>query len=178
MSEENTKEMERSKSFEERVFLRFDAVDDRLNTLDFRVERLEARQYDTRPIWERLIIAIDETKESLQAGFSEVNEKLGAMNDRLEGVDQRLETVDSRLETVDHRLETLDHRVEGVEGRFDRVDERFTALSSEVDQGLRKAARHQDILYQAILEFRSDHRYLEGRLDNSSPGKLSPNQPL
>jgi hypothetical protein len=43
MSEENTQNLPDTRSFEERVFARFDAVDSGLRDLNARVERLEAR---------------------------------------------------------------------------------------------------------------------------------------
>jgi chromosome segregation ATPase len=76
MSEEKTKDLDESRSFEERVFARFDAVDENLIRLDSRVQNLEAgvqnvdarvqvlesRSYDTKPIWERALKEILEAR--------------------------------------------------------------------------------------------------------------------
>jgi hypothetical protein len=82
MSEDKTKEISDTRSFEERVFMRFDAMDarfdaidarlvrveerldrveERLDRLEARVENLEIKQYDTRLIWEQALVAIVET---------------------------------------------------------------------------------------------------------------------
>jgi DNA repair exonuclease SbcCD ATPase subunit len=58
MSEENTQNMSDGRSFEERVFARFDALDARLNEMDARLLRLEQKSYDTKPIWERALAEI------------------------------------------------------------------------------------------------------------------------
>src|SRR5882672_2290640 len=58
MNEEPTQNFSETRSFEERVFMRFDAVDARL-------ERLESRSYDTKPIWERALKEIHETRIEL-----------------------------------------------------------------------------------------------------------------
>lgn len=58
MSEESTQNMPDGRSFEERVFARFDAIDARLNGMDSRLQRLEQRSYDTKPIWERALVEI------------------------------------------------------------------------------------------------------------------------
>ena len=50
MSEETTRELPDRVSFEQRVFARFDSIDERL-------ERLESRSYDTKPIWEQALQA-------------------------------------------------------------------------------------------------------------------------
>lgn len=87
MGEERTRDLADQRSFEERVFARFDAsdarfdridkrfdeidarfdtVDARLDSLDARVEKLEARALDTKPIWERALAAIVEVKEGVE----------------------------------------------------------------------------------------------------------------
>ena len=74
MSEARTPNLSDTRSFEERVFARFDtiearlearfnAVDTRLDLLDTRVQALEARALDTKPIWERILAGIVEVKE-------------------------------------------------------------------------------------------------------------------
>jgi tetrahydromethanopterin S-methyltransferase subunit G len=60
MSEESTQNIPDSRSFEERVFARFDAMDARLDSMDRRLEALE-----TKPIWERALAEILEVKEGL-----------------------------------------------------------------------------------------------------------------
>ena len=65
MSEETTQDMNGSRSFEERVFARFDALDSTLRDLDARLQTLEARAYDTKPIWEQALKEIMETRREL-----------------------------------------------------------------------------------------------------------------
>ena len=86
MSEDRTAETNGSRNFEERVFARFDALDARMDRMearmtqfeerltsveqhltlvDDRLERLEARQYDTKPIWERVLAELGTMKEQI-----------------------------------------------------------------------------------------------------------------
>lgn len=75
MSEETTGNMPESRSFEERVFARFDALDARLSEMDVRLHQmdtrllvLEQKAYDTKPIWEKAlaeILAVSQKLESL-----------------------------------------------------------------------------------------------------------------
>lgn len=58
MSEETTQDMDGGRSFDERVFARFDALDARLHDMDSRLQRLEQKSYDTKPIWERALAEI------------------------------------------------------------------------------------------------------------------------
>ncbi len=63
------------RSFEERVFARFDALDGRL-------QRLEARSYDTKPIWEQALKEIVDTRRELVDMKRQVTKRL----DRFEAV--------------------------------------------------------------------------------------------
>jgi chromosome segregation ATPase len=91
MSEETTRDLSDKRSFEERVFARFDSIDARFGTvdarfdamdarfdsmearfdkrfdgLDIRVQALEARALDTKPIWERALAEIHEVKQGVE----------------------------------------------------------------------------------------------------------------
>ena len=79
MSEETTHNLPDGRSFEERVFARFDSIDTRFDSVDVslrdlnvRVQRLEEesarRAVETKPIWERAlaeIIAVGEKVDTL-----------------------------------------------------------------------------------------------------------------
>jgi len=65
MSDETTQNMNGSRSFEERIFARFDVLDSTLRDLDSRLQVLEAKAYDTKPIWERALQEIMETRHEL-----------------------------------------------------------------------------------------------------------------
>jgi chromosome segregation ATPase len=74
MSEETTQNISDGdgRSFEERVFARFDALDSGLHNvhaelrdIDARLQKLEARAYDTKPIWEQALKEIVETRRDL-----------------------------------------------------------------------------------------------------------------
>lgn len=69
MSEETTQSLPDNRSFEERVFARFDSMDVRLNNIDSRLQTLEQKSYDTKPIWERalaLILAMGEKLDTVE----------------------------------------------------------------------------------------------------------------
>jgi hypothetical protein len=73
MSEEQTQNVPDGRSFEERVFARFDALDERLGKLESEAER---RAFETKPIWERALAEILEVREGLTGFRGEVNDAL------------------------------------------------------------------------------------------------------
>jgi hypothetical protein len=66
MSDNPTHEMPDSRSFEARVFARFDSLDGRLTKLE---EKVDARLRETRPIWE----AMQARLESVENEVKEIN---------------------------------------------------------------------------------------------------------
>ncbi|HEV7843194.1 MAG TPA: hypothetical protein VGO69_05825 [Pyrinomonadaceae bacterium] len=103
MSEETPQNLPDGRSFEERVFARFDAMDARFNAIDARLNAMDARlsdmdarlsdvnarlndmdsrlkvleqkSYDTKPIWERALAEIQAVSEKIDT----VERKLGVL---------------------------------------------------------------------------------------------------
>jgi len=119
MNEGSTQNLSGGRSFEERIFARFDAmdvrfdaietrfeklevrVDARFDGLDLRVQALEAKALDTKPIWERALVEILEVKK----GVDDINRKLDVLNHDVLQVraDQRL--VHKRMDSVESGLQ-------------------------------------------------------------------------
>lgn len=89
-----------NRSFEERIFARFDAIDARLDNVDARLQKLEAKSYDTKPIWERALAEIAETRREMRNGFN-------AMEKRFEDFDVRLDRVESVVNATRSEMLTL-----------------------------------------------------------------------
>jgi len=184
MGENTTEAINDSRSFEERVFARFDAVDRRFDAIEIRIERLEMKQLDTKPIWERALVAIEETNAAMRNGFAivghaidQINARLDSMDKRFDGVDARFEAMDKRFDGVDARFEAMDKRFDGVDARFeamdkrfDGIDARFEALSTELNDGFRGVEGKIEVLNQYLLEFRADQLYVDKRLQKIESG--------
>ena len=72
--EENTQNIPDGRSFEERVFARFDALDARLNNLE---ERVDARLHETRPIWEAVLSRLDNIENEIKS----INRRVRVLHD-------------------------------------------------------------------------------------------------
>ena len=105
MSEEQTKEQNGARSFEERVFARFDVLDARFNDMDAQFnnmdarlttleEKVEARLYDTRPIWEAVQIELRRISKNLE----QVVIDLHATRADYTVLDKRLTQLESRTQ--------------------------------------------------------------------------------
>ena len=94
MSEENTQNMPGERSFEERVFARFDSLDARLQALETQAER---RAMETRPIWERALAEILELRESL----ANVERKIDVLSRDIVQVRADQVRVESRLQNLE-----------------------------------------------------------------------------
>jgi len=122
MNEEPTHNLSENRSFEERIFARFDAmdvrfdamdarfdaVDARLNSvdlkldgLDLRVQALEARSLDTKPIWERALAEILEVKN----GVEDLNRKIDILNQDVLQVRADQRRVGKRMDILESSLQ-------------------------------------------------------------------------
>ena len=169
MSEDRTAETNESRSFQDRVFARFDTIDDRFERVDDRFERIEGRlssveikigkledrQYDTKPIWEKALAAIAETNTVMLAGFDEFRRQLESINARLDSMDARFDSMDARFDSVEARFEALNNKVEAGSN----------TLHVDLEDGLRGVERKIDVLNKNILELQADQRYVDSRLE-------------
>lgn len=72
-SEDTTKDLPGSQSFESRVLAG-------LADLQERLKKLEAKQYDTKPIWQQALAEIVEVRKELQAGFRNTDRQIGVLS--------------------------------------------------------------------------------------------------
>lgn len=98
MSEDTTQEQPDARSFEERVFARFDAIDARLAALE---KKADESVLETKPIWERALAEITETRAEMNERFDDLERKIDVLNrDMLQlradysGLDRRVSTLE------------------------------------------------------------------------------------
>jgi len=113
MSDNPTREMPDSRSFEERVFARFDTLDVRLTTLE---DKVDSRLRETRPIWEAVLTRLTSVEERVGNVETEVRQVRRVMRSMHEDVLQmRGEQVG-----LDDDLGKLNERVEKLESQSNR----------------------------------------------------------
>ncbi len=93
MSEDRTQDLSDNRSFEERVFARFDAMearfDKRFDGLDTRVQALEAKALDTKPVWERALTEIFEVKQ----GVIDVKQDVAEVKERVANIERKFDVL-------------------------------------------------------------------------------------
>jgi hypothetical protein len=92
MSDEKTENINGRRSFEERVFARLDSIDARLQSLENQAER---RALETKPIWERALQEIMETRRELSKRLDRIEAIAHETRADLRDAEDRIE----RLET-------------------------------------------------------------------------------
>lgn len=111
MSEENTQNLPDTRSFEERVFARFDAIDAGLRDLNARVERLEVRverleaeserrAVETKPIWERAlaeIVAVNQKVDGLERKVDALAGEVAELREEVSVISRKVRAVDNKL---------------------------------------------------------------------------------
>jgi chromosome segregation ATPase len=115
MDEETTQNMPDARSFEERIFARFDTLDARFDNLEVRFDDLDARLHtledqterralETKPIWERALAEILEVKE------------------RLNALEQLSHQVIRKIDVLGKDMLTLRADQAGIEDRLDKLE--------------------------------------------------------
>ena len=108
MSEENTQNLPDTRSFEERVFARFDAIDAGLRDLNTRVERLEAeserRAVETKPIWERALAEI----VALGQKVDDLSEKVDALDARVVALEVKVDALQEEVAVISRKVNVIE----------------------------------------------------------------------
>ncbi|HEX8501987.1 MAG TPA: hypothetical protein VF659_15495 [Pyrinomonadaceae bacterium] len=101
MSDNPTQQIPDSRSFEERVFARFDNLDGRLTTLE---EKVDSRLRETRPIWEAMQADLAYVKDDVTKVKSDVKEikyTWKAMHKEILRVRIEREEIEERIEKLE-----------------------------------------------------------------------------
>jgi chromosome segregation ATPase len=102
MSEDTSQDMPEARSFEERVFARFDAMDARFDSLDKRLnmleEKVERRLQETRPIW-----------EAVQNKLEQLDEKFGRLNEKFDLILSDLYDMRANVKSLGKRMTNLEN---------------------------------------------------------------------
>ncbi|HYX71256.1 MAG TPA: hypothetical protein VE732_00675 [Nitrososphaera sp.] len=93
MSEETTQNMPDGRSFEESVFARLDSIDARLQSLENQAER---RALETKPIWERALQEIMETRRELSKRLDRIEAIAHETRADLRDAEDRIESLESK----------------------------------------------------------------------------------
>ena len=131
MNEETTKKLPQTMngSFEERVLAHLEAmqaslqnVETRVEDIDERVQRLEAKAYDTKPIWENALKEIADTRIEMREGFSEVNQELDKVRVEMR---EGFVKVAAEMRLMERKIEIVSKRWLNVEARVDELEDRL-----------------------------------------------------
>lgn len=146
MGEELTRELLHPRSFEDRVFARFDAADGRFIDMETHFSAMDGRF------------------DAMQVRFDAIDSRFVAVDARFAAIDARFDAVEKRLDTVDFRLESVDGRVQALEAKAldtKPIWERALAEILQVKTGVEDLNRKIDVLSQHVLQVRADQRRVE-----------------
>ncbi|OLE53769.1 MAG: hypothetical protein AUG51_11465 [Acidobacteria bacterium 13_1_20CM_3_53_8] len=107
MSEESTQNIPDGRSFEERVFARFDAIDARLQRLEDEAAR---RALETKPIWERALAEILEVRQRLEEFRDEVNRSMHDISRKMAVLANDMVQLRADQTYVENRMDNLESK--------------------------------------------------------------------
>ena len=137
MSEERTRDLSDNRSFEERVFARFDAMQSRFDAMEARFE----------------------------SRFTAIDARLGTIETRLDDLEARVEVrfnaVDARIDRLEIRLQALESKALDTKP----IWEQALVEIVEVKEGVYDIKRKFEILTEDLIQVRADQRRVERRMD-------------
>jgi phage shock protein A len=133
MSEDRTRDLSINRSFEERLFARFDQLDGRFDSMEMvfdglnvRVQALESRSFDTKPIWERALAEILEVKQEV-AG---IKQEVAEVKQGVAEVRQEVAEVKRHVANIERKFDVLILDMMQLRGDQRRVNSLFDRLES------------------------------------------------
>jgi predicted nucleic acid-binding Zn-ribbon protein len=100
------------------------SINSRLDGMDTRLERIEARDHDTKPIWENALKEIADTRVEMREGF----EKGRAEMDNLRA------GMDAGLRKVARQIDALNNNILGVQVELRGLDAVVSRLETQAAQ--------------------------------------------
>ncbi len=120
-----------------------------LRDLDERVERLEAKAYDTKPMWKNALKEIAETRVEMREGFATVNQEFDKIR------------AEMREGFTAVRAE--------MHGEFDKVRAEMREGFANSHSELRRLERKFMVFHDSLLDIRTDLREFDERLQKVEP---------
>jgi chromosome segregation ATPase len=143
MNDEPTQNLSGPRSFEERVFARFDSVDARFDSVDARLEKLESRAYDTKPIWERALAQIMET--GLEIGE----------------IKKKVEVIETKVALIETDVAEVKTEVAGMKVGYAGIRNELTDVRRELRHDIKQKL---ELILKFLLEDREDIRDAEDKI--------------
>jgi hypothetical protein len=101
MSEETTQHIPDGRSFEERVFARFDGLDARLTSLE---EKVDQRLKETRPIWEQVLVRLD----GMEKGYRGIAKDVDYIKRKFRIFDEDILSWQNKQDDIEERVSKLE----------------------------------------------------------------------
>ena len=154
MNEEITQNLPDKRSFEERVFARFDAFDARFDSIEARLEKLESRSYDSKPIWEQALVEITETR-------AQMNVRFGTIEKKVQSIETKVAAIASKVEVIEAKVGALESQMAGL--RSDYASMRHELLDTQ-HEFKRSLTRLLETLFSFLTDTRDLMRDNDARL--------------
>ena len=136
MSEDRTRDLPDNRSFEERVFARFDGMEVGFDSMEARFTAFDAR-FD----------AMDVRFDAMEARFDAVDARLAALDTRVQVLEAKAYDTKPIWERALAEILEVKQGVEDVKGRVENIERKF------------------DVLALDMMQLRGDQRRVEKRMD-------------
>lgn len=107
---------------------RLDQIISMLGSLDSRVQKLEERQYDTKPIWEHALAEIAETRAEMRERFAELNTELSEVRTEMR---EGFKELNREVKQTNRLIRTLSNNSLKMQSDIHDLDDRVGDLETK-----------------------------------------------
>lgn len=133
MSEDRTQNLPNDEF--RQILTQLTSINGQLDDVRARLGRLEARDYDTKPLWENALKEIADTRAEMREGFEQVNARFEQTNVRIDkmqaAVDEARGETTAGLRKMGKQIEVLNNNILGMEAEMRLLDDRLGKLEPQ-----------------------------------------------
>lgn len=117
------------------ILAQLNSINTQLSDVRARLERLEARDHDTKPIWENAFKEIADLRVEMREGLEQVNAKFEQVNARIDKVQGSVDELRSEtalnLRKVAKQIDVMNGNLLNINAELRFMDDRITKLEPQ-----------------------------------------------
>ena len=150
MSEDETRAFKDEGKLLEQILNKLEVLDLRLQHVESKIEH---RGFDTKPIWERALAEITETR-------AQMNGRMGTSEKKVQAIETKVQSIETKVAAIATKVEVMDAKVAALESQVAGLRSDYASMHHELLDTQHEFKRTLTRLLEALFSFLTDTRDL------------------